>query len=152
MICKNSVTHYHLPYNLTDKVKLEEVLTLTTHSEQRVSSLVPTESGLLLRPPSTSSIIARKLNYSIRSPLSGEEHKHTQALPRHVNMGNQKLLDSARRIKVCMHTIACVHVLMYHISRLLLVYQPLHRTLNHRPQLHHRNSNPHQSQVLWDNP
>ena len=37
-----------LSYHLTDKIKLEEALTLTTRLEQRVRSLVPSKSGLRL--------------------------------------------------------------------------------------------------------
>ena len=55
---------------------------------------------------------------------------------------------------VPIHNIAFVRVLKYvphqQASACCLCMLPLHKILNHRPQLDHRNSNPHQPQVLWD--
>ena len=86
-----------LSYNLTDKMKLEEVLTLTTQLEQRVRSLVPTESGLLLRPLSTSSIIARKIRLRYKKTTQWRRAQAYSSLPKGCKRGRPKLLGSAGR-------------------------------------------------------
>ena len=80
-------------------MKLEEVLTLTTQLEQRVRSLVPTESGLLLRPPSTSSIIARKIRLRYKKTSQWRRVQAYSSLPKGCKRGRPKT-PRLRRKKV----------------------------------------------------
>ena len=87
-----------LSYNLTEPAKLEEVLTLTTQLEQTVRNIAPMESGLLLRPTNTSSLLARKIKLKYKRTNQWRRAQTYSSLPKGCKHGKPKVR--------CMH--ACI--------------------------------------------
>ena len=79
-------------------MKLEEALTPTIRLEQKVRRPVPSESGLLLRPPSTSSIIARKIQLR-KKMIQWRRAQAYSSLPKGCKCGRPKA-PRLRRKKV----------------------------------------------------
>lgn len=81
-----------LTYNLTDSARLEEVLKLTTQLEQTVKTMVPTLSGLLLRPSTLSrcTITARKIKLKYKKTAQWKCAQAYSSLPKMRKRGRPK--------------------------------------------------------------
>ena len=75
---------------MTKPADLEEVLKLTTKLEQTVRCLVPTQSGLLLRPSCTSSITARKIKLKYKKTALWKRAQGYSSLPKGCKRGRPK--------------------------------------------------------------
>ena len=98
-----------LSYNVTEPAQLKEVLTLTTQLEQKVQNMAPMESGLLLRPSNTSSLLARKIKLKYKRTNQWRRAQAYSSLPKGCKSGRPKVLR-LRRTKVrCMDACILLH-------------------------------------------
>ena len=138
-----------LSYNLTEPVKLEGVLKLTTRLEQMVRDIVPTHSGLLLWPSSTSSIIARKIRLKYKRAAQWRRAQAYLSLPKGRKRGRPKALRKKKKKVRCIHHTVYTYPLKFHSPHDSHLPLAFHKALQHNPQKYKCNPQNHLSPALY---
>lgn len=78
---------------------LKETLTFTTQLEQKVRSLVPSTSGLILRPPNTITITARKIKLRYKKMDVWRKAQAYTSLPKDRKRGRPKTQRLSKKVR-----------------------------------------------------